>query len=61
MVLTCHNSNQQLASARIVEDLSEFAFDMDGTAQVEVPDEDAEAVSPGFVVDPVIMATFDDS
>ncbi len=55
------NSNQQLASARIVEDLSEFAFDMDGTAQVEVPDEEAEPVSPGFVADPVILATFDDS
>jgi hypothetical protein len=55
------SSSQQHTSARIVEDLSEFAFDMDGTAQVEVKDDDNEPGSPGFVEDPVILATFDDS
>jgi hypothetical protein len=55
------NSNQQRTSARIVEDLSEFAFDMDGSAQVEVRDDEVEPGSPGVAVDPGILATFDDS
>jgi hypothetical protein len=55
------SSNQQQTSARIVEDLSEFAFDMDGSAQVEVRDDEVEPGSPGVALDPVILATFDDS
>ena len=55
------SSNQQQTSARIVEDLSEFAFDMDGSAQVEVRDDEVEPGSPGVAVDPGILATFDDS
>jgi hypothetical protein len=54
-------SSQQHTTARIVEDLSEFAFDMDGTAQVEVRDDEVEPGSPGVAEDPVILATFDDS
>jgi len=55
------SSLQQQPSARIVEDLSEFAFDMDGTAQFEVRDDDADPGSPGAAEDPLILATFDDS
>ncbi len=55
------NGNQPQTSARIVEDLSEFAFDMDGTAQVEVQDEDAEQFSPGAAEDPVRLQAFDES
>ena len=55
------SSLQQQTSARIVEDLSQFAFDMDGTAQVEVRDDEVEATSPGVVENPLILATFDDS
>jgi hypothetical protein len=53
------NSNQPQTSARIVEDLSEFAFDMDGTAQVEVQDEDFEQCSPSAPEDPVSLETWD--
>jgi hypothetical protein len=55
------DSSTQRTSARIVEDLSEFAFDMDGSAQVEVRDDEVEPGSPGVAVDPGILATFDDS
>lgn len=55
------SSNHQQSSARIIEDLSEFAFDMDGTAQVEVRDDEIEPGSPGVAEEPVILATFDDS
>jgi hypothetical protein len=55
------SSLQQQPSARIVEDLSEFAFDMDGTAQFEVRDDDADPGSPGAVEDPLLLSTFDDS
>ncbi len=55
------DNSTQRTSARIVEDLSEFAFDMDGSAQVEVRDDEVEPGSPGVAVDPGILATFDDS
>lgn len=53
------SSSQQHTTARIVEDLSEFAFDMDGTAQVEVRDDEVEPGSPGVSEDPAILETFD--